>query len=206
MSSSRLALVFALALVPVACRSLPSPKGNTVQTLYDGPLERAAPVDVVVAPVENNSTTQSVPLDLLRESFQRALVKRRYSPLSIEYVDQALQRAGATPDGNTGGVAEASFRPGSLGEDAVLRVIVQGWDNSLFDTHATITADIDAYMLDSSGGPELWVGRLQGKRINMTAHVHRTPTDRLLMTVGCDELAEELLAAMPARTAKPGRP
>lgn len=157
---------------------------------------------MVVAPVEDRSGSGDVPLDLLREAFQRALVKRRYSPLAGEYVDQALQRGEA---GEGARPTEASYRPGSLGEDAVLRVIVQSWDGSLFSTHATITAELDAYMLDSAGGPELWAGRVR-KRINLTAHLTRAPTDRALMEIGCDQLAEELLAAMPARTAKPGRP
>lgn len=196
--------LLALALVAPACRSLPTPRGNTVQTLYDGPLEQVAPVDIVVAPVENRSQDASVPLDLLRESFQRALIKRRYSPLAVEYVDQAMRRSGAG-DPAGGGAVEAAYRPGSLGEDAVLRVIVRSWDDSLFDSHATLTAELDAYMIDSSGGPELWAGRVS-KRVNLTANRTRASTDRILMGFGCDELAEELLAAMPARTAKPGRP
>lgn len=206
MLSTRIVPLLAIALLAPACRSLPTPRGNTVETLYDGPLERVAPVDVVVAPVENRSDDASVPLDLLRESFQRALIKRRYSPLGIEYVDQSLQRSGATSASGSGaGVSEASYRPGSLGEDAVLRVIVQSWDDSLFGSHATITAELDAYMIDSTGGPELWAGRLT-KRVNLSAQLTRAATDRILMGMGCDVLAEELLAAMPARTAKPGRP
>jgi hypothetical protein len=206
MLSRSLVPILALALVPLAaCRSLPTPRGSAVQTLYDGPLERAAPVDVVVAPVENRSSGDMVPLDLLRESFQKALVKRRYSPLAIEYVDQSLRRSGTPGSVEGAEVTEASYRPGSLGEDAVLRVIVQSWDDSLFSTHATITAELDAYMVDASGGPELWAGRLS-KRVNLTSHLTRAATDRLLMGVGCDLLAEDLLAAMPARTAKPGRP
>lgn len=202
MHTRRILPLLALALALGACRSLPTPRGAAVETLYDGPLAKAAPVDVVVAPIENRSPTGDVPVDLLRGAFERALVKRRYSPLATAYVDQALQRtegAGGTR------ATEASYRPGSLGEDAVLRVLVQSWDDSLFKSHATITAEIDAYMLDSSGGPELWAGRVR-KRINLTSHLTRAPTDRALLTIGCDDLAEELLAAMPARTAKPGRP
>ncbi len=202
MHTRRLLPFLALALALGACRSLPTPRGTGVETLYDGPLAQAAPVDVVVAPIEVRSATGDVPVDLLRDAFQRALVKRRYSPLATAYVDQAVQRG---EESGGARAAEASYRPGSLGEDAVLRVLVQSWDDSLFKTHATITAELDAYMLDSAGGPELWAGRVR-KRINLTSHLTRAATDRALLAIGCDDLAEELLAAMPARTAKPGRP
>ena len=204
MLSRRLLPLACLSVLPaVACRSLPDPKGDEVQVLYEGALEEASPVDVVVAPVENRSGDPDVPGDLLRESFQRALVKRRYSPLALEFVEQAIEEVEVPSGDGEGVVTEASYRPGSLGEDAVLRVIVHEWDDSLLDTHGIVDARIDAYMLDGAGGPELWGGRVV-KRVNLTQYRTRAATDRALLAFGCDEMAEEVLAAMPARTPRPG--
>ena len=108
-------LVAALSsMLAVGCNSLPDRPGAHTELLMRGTLESIRPVDVAVAPITNLSSAADVPEEALRTAFHEALVKRRYSSLSLEYVD--LQ------------VVEASYVTGSADEDACLRVEIRNWD------------------------------------------------------------------------------
>ncbi len=193
-----------LALLAFAsCRSLPDPKGREVQVLYAGTLEATAPADVVVAPVENRSETRDVPLAELREAFYRGLVKRRYSPIALERVDEVTQTAEAEESGEVG-VTEAAYQPGSLEEDAVLQLVVKRWDTRLYDTQGVVDVEIEAWMLDGRRptGPELWGGRLE-KRISAGGRSLEAG-DLAVRESIARQIAEELLGALPPRPVAPG--
>lgn len=195
------ALLALLALV--SCRSLPDPAGREVQVLYAGTLEARAPADIAVAPVENRSESNDVPLAELREAFYRGLVKRRYSPIALARVDEHTMAAQADDRGEVG-LTEAAYEPGSLGEDAVLRLIVKRWDTHLFDTQGIVDVEIEAWMLDGRqpNGPELWGGRLTqrvgagGGSLSAGELAARRSIAR--------QIAEELLGALPPRPVAPG--
>lgn len=190
----RLAAMGALAwlvggLAP-ACHVTPDPPQRYVEVLYRGTLEEAQPNDVVVPPVQNTSGEPQVPEGVLRAAFVRTLAKRRYAPLALEYVDRQ--------------VIEASYPPGSLGEQAVLQVEVRKWDTSRFSSHAVIDVEIEAWMLDADqpGRAELWGARI-ARSIDLSTDTARYASARLLFESVCDDLAADLLEAMPARSPQP---
>lgn len=177
------------ALAP-ACHVTPDPPQRYVEVLYRGTLEEVQPNDVVVPPLLNTAGEPQVPEGVLREAFVRNLAKRRYAPLALEYVDRQ--------------VIEAAYAPGSLGEQAVLQVEVRRWDMSRFTSHAVIEVEIEAWMLDAGqpGRAELWGGRTV-RSLDLSVDTARFASTRLLFESVCDELAADLLEAMPARAAQP---
>lgn len=174
-----------------ACSSIPKRPGSSVETISPATVGARSPVDVVVAPIANPTNTASLPGEALRESFHDGLVKRRYSPLALTYVDRK--------------VVDAAYKPGSLQEEAVLQVTVERWDDSLWDTHRALTIKISARLIDatSSTGADLWAGRLE-RRFDVDQTGESTLGAAGLMRRACESIAAELLAALPARDPAPG--
>jgi TolB-like protein len=183
--------LLAVASVLAACNTVPTRRGSSVEASPAVRIEAASPTDVAVLPVENASGSKRVPAKMLRDAFASGLVARRYSPLATEFVDQQ--------------VVDASFRPGSLREDAVLRVTVEGWDEKLWDTNTAVTVKMHAQLLDSkNGGAELWSGRID-RRFDLNRERNRFATEEPLRRLLCENVVAELLTALPARAARPGR-
>lgn len=198
-----------LLLVPVlaisSCRNLPEVPGTSVRELYsEGGMAAKKPVDIVVAPVMIEANVDSVPSQALSTAFAEALIRRRYSPLSADFIASTLEGAEAAPD-NAGAPIPASYSPGTLGEDAVLRLVVKSWDMSLWKTERKLAVTIDAWMIDSIDplGTELWGARYDSV-LDMSLMQNRYLTDESLMQYCCGEVARELMDCMPARTARPG--
>lgn len=174
-----------------ACNDIPKRPGASVESISPARIDAANAIEVVVAPIANPTGNAAVPSDALRESFQRGLVKRRYSPLGLEYVDRK--------------VVDAAYKPGSLQEQAVLQVTVERWDASLWDSHRALTLRIQARMIDaaSPGGGDLWAGRIE-RRFDVGSAGETALGSEGLMKRACDDIAAELLAALPARNPAPG--
>lgn len=171
------------ALLLAACQELPKVPGKHVDVIFPGSLRAAQPSDVVVAPVADESASGRAPIADLRSSFEDALLRRRYSPLSQEYVDRR--------------VVEAAYTPGSVQEDAVLQVTVREWDMSRWDTHGEVGVELEAWML-APDGSELWGGRLK-RKVDLSKEREHFPTTREAFERGSVLLARELLEVMPAR-------
>jgi hypothetical protein len=145
------------------------------------------PLDVVVLPPENLTGRNDLPLDAIRREFQLGLVKLRYSPLALDYVDHAA--------------VEANYRAGALGEQGVFQVYITGWDDSLWRSHSRLIVDADVYLLDPAA-PEresaLWGGHVT-RRIDLAAQ--RTVTTNMsdLLTRAVSEFSKGVLASMPPR-------
>jgi hypothetical protein len=198
-----------LLLLPVlavsSCRNLPEVPGTSVRELYsEGGMAAKSPVDIVVAPIMVEANIGGVPSEALRSAFGDALVRRRYSPLSLEFITSSLEGMETTPD-NVGAPIPASYSPGTFGEDAVLRLMVKNWDMSLWKTERKLGVTIDAWMIDSidSLGTELWGARYDSV-LDMSLMQNRYLTNEALMQHCCGEVARELMDCMPARTARPG--
>lgn len=182
-------LALALAFAP-GCRSVPRVPGSNVEVLYSGTLDQVKPVDVVVAPIQNESGSREVPEPLLRQALVDGLVKRRYSPLALEYVDRQI--------------VEAAYTPGTLREDAVLQVKVLSWDTSRWDSDGTLDVTLEAWMYDAtqSGNAELWGGRLH-EQMHLDPQLGSFAASTNLHEEVCRRIAARLLEAMPAREAQP---
>lgn len=168
--------------------------GEDVQTLVEGRLRDRNPTDVAVLPVENQTAATNVPLVALREAFYTGLVKRRYSPLALDYVDR--------------GVVEAAYSPGMFEEQAALVCYLTDWDDSAWATRSRLTISAEVYLLDSApsaGGRELWGGSLI-KTISVDADRARYESDSDLLDLAARRFVEEVLGALPPRDPRAVRP
>lgn len=181
------ALLAGLALS--GCKNLADHPGAHVKVIHQGELESRQIRDVVIAKVVNESTSQQVPVDALRAGFSKSLVKRRYSPLALAYVDDRTR--------------EASAGASLLGEDATLQVVVKEWDRSLWDSQGVLIVEVEAWMLEAGySGRELWGSRLE-RRYSLRQEMDVAATEAILMRQVCDQIADDLLEVMPAHAAKP---
>jgi len=185
-------VVLAGALVSSACNELPRRRGESVQAVSSGKLDEKNPVDIVVAPVENATGSKSVPLAALREAFQDGLLRRHYSPLALDYVDRK--------------VVDATYQPGALQEEAVLQVKVETWDTSLLDSRGALKVKVHARLIDaeSQGAVQLWSGFID-HRFDLDGARERFSTRQALLEYASEQIASEVLAALPARSAGPPR-
>lgn len=202
MNVHRILLVSALAvpaLVITACQPLPKQHGLSVQTLpVEGRLVTINPNDVVVAPIELSEEGLVVPVRLLREAAVGSLVARRYAPLSLDFIDASI------PEALAGGVLEASYRPGSMGEDAVLRTIVHSWDTSLWNLRKALIVDIECILSAPGGtGQELWHVRMS-QRFDFEKEAHTAATESALMAIATRTITDEICTKLPQRSVGPG--
>lgn len=188
---SRPILALALsALALAACNDIPKPRGSAVRATDSQSLLEKSPIEVAVAPIVNASGA-SVPAGELRVSFQRELVERRYSPLALDFVDRR--------------VVDAAYTPGAAQESATLTVTIEKWDSSLWTTHGAITAKITASLLDAKGSGDVLWSATADQRFDFLQVRENLSTEGARVRYACDAIAAELLARLPARTARPGR-
>lgn len=188
----RASLTSLVILAPVvlfsACQNLPKPPGRNVEELYHGQLETVRPMDIVVAPIIDQSVDGGVPSLELRQAFQRNLIKRRYSALALPYTDRR--------------VVNASYQPGALYEDAILQVTVRKWDLSRWKSNGLVGVNIEAWMLSAEDETELWGGRLM-RTIDLSDELEGRATEKGALAETAELIASELLEVMPARTPQP---
>jgi hypothetical protein len=190
-----------LGLVALGCTFLASgcsgPQTTRgISTISSGGalLEEKSPLEVVVAPVINASGNADVPAAHLRNAFQQGLVQRRYSPLALEFVDKKVGHA-----------SQASYRPGSLDEEAVFQIAIEHWDSSLWEIHSALMVKMQVRMLDARDptAPALWTARVD-RRFDFTRDRERFTTEDAALRHASEEIAAEMLAALPTRSPAPG--
>jgi hypothetical protein len=184
------ALVLAAAFA--SCSTSFRPRGAANDALVTSRLREVRPIEIAVPPVENHTGAEDLPLDALRQEFQRGLVKRRYTPLALTYVDK---NASAT---------EASYRPGALGEQASLRVVLTGWDTSRWRSHSRLVVDADVYLLDAAQ-PEiakaLWGGHAT-RTIDLSLQRGNFINDAAMLQRAVELFVDEVLGSLPPRDAE----
>jgi hypothetical protein len=186
--SLRLVLPALLATLAAACTTPPPlPPGADNPGLTDRGLREANPLDVAVLEVENQTGIGGLPLASMRRQFHAGLVERHYSPLALDYVD--------------GRAVEAGYRPGASEENALLKVVVTGWDDQHWKTHARLVIDADVWLLDATRpAPEqaLWGGHVsRTMEMGRTREVVVGESQLLERTVA--DFVAEVLASLPAR-------
>ena len=175
-----------------ACNSLPETPGKYVESAPNSgsALEQHSPIEVAIAPITDSSGNAALPRKELRSAFQGALVRRRYTPIALDLVDSK--------------VVNAAYKPGTLEEQAVLLLDVQRWDTRLWDTRSVIEVTIKARMVASDNpSGELWSGVYE-KRCDFSAVQEHYATEGALSHYACEQIANEVLEAMPARQPVPG--
>ena len=190
--------MFAGALLAFpSCQQLTPMGGRTVDVITTGDLEAVGPIDIAVAPVVDLTEGVQggeIPDRILRTAFQRALLKRRYSPLSIGYVDSF--------------VVDGAYAHGSAAEDAVLVLSIERWNDTLWEIHHALEITMEVRVVDPTApaGSDLWKGRVERRfdKSDFPGH-DGLSTDVQRFENACNSIASEILAAMPARTSAPGR-
>jgi hypothetical protein len=188
---SPLALVTLLVLVALtACNQLPKRRGAAVVEgiAPAGAIEESNPTDIVVPPVIDETGQAGFPAAALRECFQEGLVKRRYSPLSLEYVDLH--------------VVDGIYSMGTLEEDAVLEIIVEDWDTTYLDARGAVGIRAVVRLVDASTRGLLWSGRIDQTFELGPLRNNRTTLEATYRRA-CEAIAPEVLAALPAHTPAP---
>jgi TolB-like protein len=177
-----------LALLASGCRSLPRPAGMHTEASASPELTSKAPMEVAIAPVVNDSGVK-VPEGALRQGFANGLIKRRYSPLALTYVDSR--------------VTDAAYSPGAANEQAVLQIQIERWDEALWSSRAAISLTLNAKLLDTKTNAELWSGRVDRRFDFSTSEAYATDAERV--QAACDQIAYEVLARLPQRQTGPGK-
>ena len=179
----------ALALVAAsACHSTAVlPPGADNPGLVAGNLRTTNPLDVAVMAIDNQTGREGLPTAELREHLHAGLVERHYSPLALEYVDRKT--------------TEASYRPGASNENAVLKFVLKGWDDSLWRTHSKLVITGEIWLLDAenpSTSQALWGGQVE-RTLDMSRERKVLATESALMTRTLTDFTEAVLASLPAR-------
>lgn len=183
--ASTFALAGALALFVSGCQhGAKPPRGYDNIDLDAGTLSEVNPTDIVVLPIEN-TTGKELPLEELRSDFHARLVRLRYSPLALDYVDANRP-------------LEASYTPGGLSEEAAFAVVITGWDDTLWNSHRRLVIDAEVHMLDAITGAPIWGGTVS-RRVDVMKDVPRSALDRTLLSHALELFAGDVLASMPPR-------
>ncbi len=173
----------------VGCGATHKVRGADNEGLSTGRLASVNPLEIVVPRIENQSSVSGLPLDSMRAKFHAGLVKLRYTPLALDYVDRNAN------------VVDASYRPGELGEQATLRIVLTGWDDSLWKSRSRLVVDADVYLLDARE-PELtkalWGGHVT-RTIDLSKQTAAVPTAGVLLDRAVTEFVDGVLASLPAR-------
>ena len=183
--ASTFALAGALILFVSGCQNTPKPpRGYDNVDLDAGTLNEVNPTDIVVLPIRN-TTGMDLPLEELRVGFHARLVRLRYSPLALDYVDANQP-------------VEASYVPGRLSEEAAFEVVITGWDDSLWRTHSRLVIDADVHVLDGVTGAPIWGGHVS-RRVDVIKDIPRSALNRTLLSRALEIFVGDVLASMPPR-------
>ncbi|MEZ6015280.1 MAG: hypothetical protein R3F49_09215 [Planctomycetota bacterium] len=188
-----LTLCAAAAPLAVGCQTQPRIVGANVLVQPEGRLAAVNPTDIAVAPIEWLVPGSAQTELELRRAAVGFLPRKRYSPLRLENVDGALV-----------GVEPASYRAGTLREDAVLELIVHAWDTSLWSSRRSINVDLEARFVDPAAplGDALWSGRLS-QRFDFSTGANDSDAEGAGMAAACERVVAELLSRLPARDVNP---
>ena len=175
-----------------ACRNVPNVPHEGVEYSKSTQLKEKAPIEIAVAPIQN-AAGSNVPVDELRASFQKSLVKRHYSPLALGFVDKFIDKK----------AVNAAYTPGSASEQAVLLVEIDRFDTSLWSTHSALQVKFHVKLVDVTTGSELWSAKLED-RLEFAHDAERFSSETSRMNWACSRIAERILEALPERQARPG--
>lgn len=180
-------LALALCAFVASCTTTPPPRGIENEGIATNDLVRVNPLDIAVMPIENQTGRYDLPLDLMRRKFHTGLVRQRYTPLALDYVDRQ--------------VTEASFAPGDLREEGLFRVTITEWDDSAWKTHSRLVISADVYLL-APDRPQvtaaLWGGHVT-RRLDMQFDRAATSTEGALIEKAVTSFVDGVLGSLPAR-------
>lgn len=187
----RMAPLCLLALVAAAsftsCGPTRPPRGLDNPDIVVGSLATVNPLDIVVLPIQNNTGREGLPLAELRQAFHAGLVRQKYSPLSLAYVDSR--------------VVEAAYTPGELQEQAILQIFINNWDDSQWRSMSRLRVQAEVYLLDSRNPDPrqpLWGGKVD-RRVDIATAAPGLPNSAAALNHAVEEFTQSVLASLPPR-------
>ncbi len=114
------------------------------------PVDATPPREMLIPGIQ----APTPPVEKFRLAAYEQLIQRRYTPLSLDFIDMKLL-------GKPEPVA-ASYQDmrGSWGEDAVLGITINHYNASRLEARKAISIGLEAYLLSSRTGETLWQGRI----------------------------------------------
>ena len=165
----KLCTVVSISVLTLCFAGCMNPQPADVQSSLSASPELYAtnPTNIAVLPVEDASPDRRANPHLahIRDELARALVRQSYSPFSARAVDGPLANE-AIALNKDGGVTNASLLQrlaGKFGEDAVLGVKIDSWDESSLMADNKVRFSSDVALLDSKGKRMLWSGHVNGE-------------------------------------------
>jgi hypothetical protein len=177
-----------------ACGPTRPPRGLDNPNLVVGSLSQVNPLDIVVLPIQNNTGRANLPLTQLRQAFHAGMVRQKYSPLSLEFVDAR--------------VVEAAYTPGDLKEQAILQIFINKWDDTQWHSLARLHIEAEVYLLDSKQPDQrqpLWGGKVD-RFIDLGREMQGLPNPNAAMTRAIQEFTDSVLGSLPARNPEKASP
>lgn len=98
-------------------------------------------------------TPAALPLPEIRRIAYKELVRRRYSPLSLDFVDRAYLGKPGPTEASYGEIRER------CGADALLGIRVTRWDASGIAADRVFSIGAEAYLVDTKTGETIWQGK-----------------------------------------------
>lgn len=182
-----LSAVGVLSLVSGCDSPRAAPRGADNLELHTGRLRQTNPLEVAVLPVQSTTAKDNVPVDLLRKAFHQGLVRQRYTPLALAYVDSKI--------------VEANYTPGEANENAVLQIFISRWDDARWKSSAELRIEGEIYLLDVAHpdpSKALWGGKVS-RTVSMLARRQVIATDGELLAEAAQTFADDVLASLPSR-------
>lgn len=187
----RIAPLFLAALGSIgwlaACGPTRPPRGLDNPNLIVGSLSQVNPLDIVVLPIKNTTGREGLPLAQLRQSFCSGMVRQKYSPLALDFVDAR--------------VVEAAYKPGDMQEQAILQVSINTWDDSQWHSMSRLHIEAEIYLLDSKNPDPrqpLWGGKVD-RRIDLARELPTLPNLNAAMNLAIEQFTSNVLASLPPR-------
>ncbi len=197
-----LSVCFVSSILFAACQA-PLPKNDFYWTSPSvEKLKTVAPIDIAVLMPRDNTTRTSLfpgvrppalPLAEIREIAYRELIRQRYTPISLTFLDNAFFGK-ATP-------SEASFKEVEerTNADALLSISIKRWDDSRWRGDKVLGIGAELYLIDAKTGETLWQANIDwDMNFAMESDIHRATTTELTDRA-VSRFFQRLVQAIPMR-------
>jgi hypothetical protein len=181
----------------VSCASPGQAVPDSLWNSSPEPLRERNPSDVAVLPVVDEtgraqgSRKDAPPLAVIREAAYEELLSRRYSALSLSFVDHSV------------GVAEASASGvGAAGEDAALRIVLQRFDDSDLERDPSVRIAAECYLHDGKTGEVIWSSRAF-RTVSLRVEAKTLHDPSLLRQIAAERFVRYMLGGLPVRAIRP---
>lgn len=194
-------LLAASAIAWASCQA-PLPKNEQFWASDTAKIKAANPVDIAVMPPTDSTNRvaglaglapSSLPVKEIRKIAYQTLLKNRYSPLSLDFVDAAFAGKATAAEASYSEIRER------CDADAILNLTVNRWDMSRLNGDKLLSLGMEAYLVDAKTGETIWQGRADWDiDLSSERDIERVATDELRER-GIRRFLDRFLSQIPKR-------